>query len=88
MKKQRYVCRRCERTFVIEILEPGEAEAEKIQPTQVVRGRIREQPPRHRVNMQRWLTTAYGDKQESALRAAMLFASLHVGRGWSRHQLI
>lgn len=35
MIKRRYYCPRCERWFVVEILEPGEAEAKRLRPVPV-----------------------------------------------------
>lgn len=35
MKKKRFICRRCTESFVIEVLEPGEAEFKKIRPAPV-----------------------------------------------------
>jgi transposase-like protein len=34
--KRRFFCRRCQRDFVLEVLEPGEAEKKKV-PVQAVR---------------------------------------------------
>jgi len=36
MRRQRYYCDRCQREFVVEVFEPGEAEKKKV-PTQPVR---------------------------------------------------
>ena len=35
MIERRFVCLRCEKSFVIEVLEPGEAEAKRIRPMPV-----------------------------------------------------
>jgi len=35
MKKRRFVCHRCEESFVIEVLEPSEAEAMRLRPVPV-----------------------------------------------------
>ena len=35
MLKQKFVCRRCDRDFVAEVLEPGEAEARNVHPVPI-----------------------------------------------------
>lgn len=35
MVKKRFVCERCEQSFVIEVLEPGEAEHKRVRPAPV-----------------------------------------------------
>jgi RNase P subunit RPR2 len=35
MKKKRFICDRCEESFVIEVLEPGEAEQKRLRPVAV-----------------------------------------------------
>ena len=35
MKKRRFVCPRCEKSFVVEVLEPGEAQEKKVGPVPV-----------------------------------------------------
>ncbi len=35
MRKKRFICDRCQESFVIEVLEPGEAEHKRIRPMPV-----------------------------------------------------
>jgi hypothetical protein len=35
MVKKRFICRRCEESFLLEVLEPGEAESRKLRPVPV-----------------------------------------------------
>ena len=35
MIKRRFICHKCERTFMIEVLEPGEAESRRVRPVAV-----------------------------------------------------
>jgi len=35
MVKKRFICHRCEKSFVVEVLEPGEAEAKNVRPVPV-----------------------------------------------------
>ncbi len=35
MVKKRFICDRCQETFVVEVLEPGEAQHKKVRPVPV-----------------------------------------------------